>query len=103
MLGGWRRGTVSFALRTVALLAVAACAPDGARATEGVTSLVLIDSVAIVETDSVFVGRPNAIAVDATGRLYIPDGAAKRVLRVDRDGSGLVPMTREGSGPGEVR
>ncbi|WP_310570800.1 hypothetical protein [Gemmatimonas sp.] len=74
---------------------------DGAAA-DGATAISLIDSVAVVETDSVFVGKPNAIAVDAAGRVYISDMSEKRVLRVERDGSGLVPITRSGGGPREV-
>ncbi len=48
-------------------------------------------------------GRPNAITVDAAGRVYISDASAKRVLRVERDGSGLTPITRVGGGPDEVQ
>ncbi|WP_373071011.1 hypothetical protein [Gemmatimonas sp.] len=77
-------------------------AADGS-VTDGTTAITLIDSVAVVETDSVFVGRPNAITLDAAGRVYISDAAAKRVLRVERDGSGLTPITRVGAGPGEVQ
>ena len=81
-----------------------ACGGAGADRTvdDGVTSITLIDSVAITETESVFVGKPNAIAVDAVGRVYISDASAKHVLRVERDGSALTPITRSGAGPGEV-
>ena len=38
----------------------------------------------------------------AVGRVYISDASAKRVLRVERDGSALTPITRSGAGLGEV-
>jgi hypothetical protein len=88
-------------LPSVLLVACGGAAVDRA-ANDGVTSIALIDSVAVGETDSVFVGKPNAIAVDAAGRVYIADASTKRVLRVERDGTGLVPITRSGGGPGEV-
>jgi len=59
--------------------------------------------VAVVESDSVYVGRPNAITVDAAGRDDISDWAAKRVLLVEPDGWGLTLITRVGGGPGEVQ
>jgi hypothetical protein len=89
------------ALPSVMLVACGGAEVDHA-AKDGVTSIALLDSVAVGESDSVFVGKPNAIAVDAAGRVYISDASAKRVLRVERDGSGLVPITRSGGGPGEV-
>ena len=58
---------------------------------DGVTSVTLIDSVAVTETQSAFVGRPNAIAVDAAGRVYISDASETTVLRVERIGSVLTP------------
>ncbi len=89
------------ALPSAMLVACGGAAVDRA-ADDGVTSITVIDSVAVGETDSVFVGKPNAIAVDAAGRVYIADASTKRVLRVERDGTGLVPITRSGGGPGEV-
>lgn len=102
------RGRVGalFAVPVVLLAACGAETADRAAASgavpDGVTSITLLDSVAVVESDSVFVGKPNAIAVDAAGRVYISDASAKRVLRVERDGTGLTSITRSGGGPGEV-
>lgn len=89
---------------TVATVVLASCAGNAAdrAGPDGVTAITLIDSVAVVETDSVVVGKPNAIAVDAAGRVYISDASEKRVLRVERDGTTLTPITRTGGGPGEV-
>lgn len=98
-VGAW----VSAATALLAAL-LASCGGNAVdrAATDGVTAITLIDSVAIAETDSVDVGKPNAIAVDAAGRVYISDASEKRVLRVERDGTTLTPITRTGGGPGEV-
>ena len=99
---GLSRPPLIAAALSVMLVACGGAAADRA-AKNGATSIFLIDSVEVVETDSVFVARPNSIAVDASGRVYVSDGSVKRVLRVERDGSGLAPITRVGGGPGEVQ
>lgn len=99
---GMSRPLLIAAASSVMLVAFGGAAADRA-ANDGATAITLIDSVEVVETDSVFVARPTAIMVDAAGRVYVSDGSAKRVLRMERDGSGLTPITRVGAGPGEVQ
>ena len=52
---------------SVMLVACGGAAADRA-ANDGATSITVIDSVEVVETDSVFVARPNSIVVDGFGR-----------------------------------
>ena len=52
---------------SVMLVACGGAAADRAEK-NGATSITVIDSVEVVETDSVFVARPNSIAVDGFGR-----------------------------------
>ena len=63
--------------------------------------ILILDSVRIVESDKLYVGRPNAIAVGANRTVFISDIAERRVVRVD--GVGRVGiLARNGGGPGEV-
>ena len=69
---------------------------------QGQTALTLIDSTLIVESERLYVGKPNAIAVGAEGTVFISDIADRKVIRVDRDGRNLMVVASRGGGPGEV-
>ena len=58
-----RRPPLIAAALSVMLVACGGAAADRAEK-KGATSITLIDSVEVVETDSVFVARPNSITVD---------------------------------------
>ena len=62
----------------------------------------MIDSTLIVESERLYVGKPNAIAVGAEGTVFISDIADRKVIRVDRDGRNLMVVASRGGGPGEV-
>ena len=91
---------------TVLMTAVAATACSGRdvpppEASTGVT-LALVDSVRVVESESLYVGRPNEIAVAGDGSVLVSDGAEKRIVRVSRDGSSMTLVARRGGGPTET-
>ncbi len=92
-----------------ALLFFAACQPTSgdtrpgsAASADSVAAISLIDSVRIQESDSLYVGRPNAIALGPDGSVFISDIAEHKILRVARTGEGLVRVAGRGGGPGEV-
>lgn len=82
----------------VLIVGCAASAPSSRPAT-----LVLVDSVILKESDSIFVGRPGGLRIDSVGRMYVPDLLADRLLRFDRHGRFERSYGRSGSGPGEFR
>ncbi len=65
------------------------------------TTITLIDSVRVRETEQLFVGFPNAIVTKPRGTVFISDRAEQKVLRVDIDGQ-LTTVASKGGGPGEV-
>lgn len=81
---------------------VAAEAPRAARSTPG-PLVTAVDSVQLVESDSVFVGLPMAFGLDGSGDLYLSDAFSHRVLRFDRRGRLLTTYGRSGRGPGEFQ
>jgi DNA-binding beta-propeller fold protein YncE len=44
---------------------------------------------------------PKGIAVDAAGKIYVPDAGNNRIQRFDADGTPLGPIGTVGTGPGE--
>jgi hypothetical protein len=60
--------------------------------------------LALTESDTAYVGRPAALAVDPRdGSLYVTDGFWGRVLRFSPRGELLREYGRRGDGPGELR
>ena len=90
-------------LALAAALGAAACTRGEAAARgAGGPALVRLDSVELVESDTLFIGRPRDIAVNpADGTLFVSDGFANRVVRFDRAGRPLRSYGRAGTGPGE--
>ena len=82
----------------VCMMGLAAC---DASHTRHDTTVTLIDSVRVKETEHVYVGLPNAVAAGPRGSVFISDQAEQKVLRVDTDG-GLTIVASKGGGPGEV-
>ncbi len=66
------------------------------------TSLVIIDSVRVAETDNLYVGKPNYIATGSDGTVYVSDIADRKILQISRDGITLSVIASRGGGPGEV-
>lgn len=64
--------------------------------------LVLVDTVVLAESDSVYLGNPAAtFTSDGVGRLYIPDMGNNRLLRFSPAGELERVFGRPGRGPGE--
>lgn len=64
-------------------------------------ALLVIDSLDLQETDSVFASKVNAIISREGGQLLVADAAIGRVLEYSRDGRLLRTFGRRGKGPGE--
>jgi hypothetical protein len=66
-------------------------------------SLRLVDTVVLVETDSLQLGRPGQqFAVDDLGALYVPDQLQDHVVRFGPSGVPQLVYGRHGRGPGEL-
>ncbi len=85
---------------SAAMCAIALVACDGSR-TRHDTTVTLIDSVRIAESEQLYVGIPNAVAAGANGTVFISDVTERRVLRVDAAGHPSI-VASNGGGPGEV-
>jgi hypothetical protein len=60
--------------------------------------------VALLESDTLYLGRPAALAVDSSdGSLYVTDGFWGRVLRFSPSGELLRAYGTRGEGPGELK
>lgn len=81
------------------LLLLAACQSTPADAPP---LLILVDSVRIQESESLYVGRPNAIALGPDGSVFISDIADRKIVRVARAGDAVIRVAGRGGGPGEV-
>lgn len=67
-------------------------------------ALVALDSVLLIEADTLYIGNPYTPAIDPNdGSFYIPDIFSKRVLRFARSGILIQTYGRPGDGPGEFR
>jgi hypothetical protein len=88
-------------LAPAAAVLLAACGGTGHGERAGPT-LVAVDNVLLAEADTLYLGNPYALAVDAyDGSFYISDFFADRVLRFGRDGRLVRTYGRPGNGPGE--
>ena len=91
-----------YCLPLLGALLVGGCGPDAADGTGGGPALLAIDSVRLVEADTLYLGNPFSLAVDPwDGSFYVSDAYANRVLRYARDGRLAARYGRPGSGPGE--
>lgn len=91
-----------------ALAALAACAAGDERIGESRRpslrgpTLLVIDSVDLQESDSVFVSKVNAIVAQGNGRMLVADAGIGRVLEFGTDGRLVRTFGRRGKGPGEL-
>ncbi len=95
------------------LVACIACAPpmhdNGGLASacgeaSPAPSLVLVDSVPLVESDTTFIGNPAVtFTVGPDGRFHIPDRGSNRILQFSARGEFLGVAGGHGGGPGEFR
>ena len=92
-------------LFAVLLLTLIACARDfKARGERQGPALVPLDSIRLVEADTLYIGNPYTPVVDPyDGTIYVPDIYSQRVYRFARDGSLIRTYGRPGEGPGEFR
>ncbi len=60
-----------------------------------------LDSVRVKESEQVYVGRPNAMAVGRNAQVFVSDIADRKVIRIDRAGE-IRLVAGRGGGPGEV-
>jgi hypothetical protein len=73
------------------------------RSAEAGPQLVLVDSVLLVESDTLFLGQPLSITTDPSdGTIYVADAMAGRIVRYARDGRPLRLYGKAGPGPGEL-
>jgi hypothetical protein len=63
----------------------------------------VLDSVRVVEADSLLFGRPIALASDKHGGVFVSDASDGRVLHIDARGVVDRSVSRSGGGPGEIR
>ncbi|MBX3132313.1 MAG: 6-bladed beta-propeller [Gemmatimonadaceae bacterium] len=69
----------------------------------GTIQAVLVDSLMLEETDSVFVGRTGGLAVDDRRRILVADAVANALLEFDSTGRFGRRYGAAGRGPGEFR
>jgi len=78
----------------------------GERATADAAgpTLIPIDSIALPEADTLYIGNPYTPVVDPfDGSFHIPDLFSGRIMRFGRDGRLMLVYGRPGEGPGEFR
>ena len=101
-LDSLQHGPIANTARYGALLcSVAALALPVSELTAQAVLLRPLDSIRIHETEHLYVGRPNGLAVSERGDVYVSDIADRRVLRIKRSGD-LTIVAGRGGGPGEV-
>lgn len=86
-----------------ALLASVALGCHANAETSGSVQAVLLDSLVLEETDSVFVGRTAGLAVDDRRRILVVDAVANALLEFDASGRFIRRYGGAGRGPGEFR
>ncbi len=86
-----------------------ACAADGDESVGArqdpsapTAALVMADSVALQETDSLYIGSPAGLTIDAVGNVYVADAMSGHVLAFSPAGGLLRRFGKQGEGPGEL-
>ncbi len=64
-------------------------------------ALVLLDSMVLEETDTLYIGQPKEMFVGPDSSLYVMDAFGNAVVRFDQRGRAVRKYGREGDGPGE--
>ncbi|HEY0931212.1 MAG TPA: 6-bladed beta-propeller [Gemmatimonas sp.] len=64
-------------------------------------TLTAFAKVRLKDRDTVFIGKPNALAVSQRGEYFVTDIPSRRVLRFDASGSFMETIGRRGGGPNE--
>lgn len=85
---------------------IAGCTPsDNDRpAPSGLLALVPLDTVVLEESDSLYLGKPDAgLYVDDRGSIYVADEFWRHLVRFTPDGRPDRVFGQNGSGPGEFR
>jgi hypothetical protein len=91
-------------LATALFLSLTACArSNDASVTgeDGTVTLSPITTVRLIDSDTAFLGKPNSLAVSATGDIFVTDLMSRRVLRYDASGAFVQTIGRRGGGPNE--
>jgi hypothetical protein len=88
--------------RSAMMLAFAACstATDNPPSTFDIP---LQPASPFVTLESELLGQPTDLSLDGSGRLWVADALAKRVIALNPDGSLAQSIGQEGDGPGEFR
>lgn len=86
----------------IALLAAACNGSERTSEADRAPSLQYLDSLVLVESDSIYLGRPDvSFVVGPDGHFYIPDEFWSRVAEYDRSGRLVRTIGKAGEGPGE--
>jgi hypothetical protein len=91
----------SLALLCVAAACYSPAHVDKVKATP--PALVRVDSFALQETDSLFIGKIMGFTIDTSGNIYVADAFARHVVSFARDGKPLRVYGRPGVGRGEFQ
>lgn len=83
------------------ILGVVSCGQP--RADRKQESIVVMDSVELVASDSEFVARPGGLIVERDHRFLVADNGNKAVWRFDPTGRPTGRIGKPGDGPGELR
>lgn len=86
------------------------CRPEGTDRRSAVTpvtedgiGIVLVDSVLLRESDSLYIAHTSGFSIDPLdGSLYVADGYAMQAYRFARSGKAVGAYGRPGDGPGEI-
>lgn len=90
-----------FSLSWVPLLLLYGCNASESSRVGSAGFATLVDSVVLVEADSVFVGEPSGFAMAGDGAFVVADRRNGTVHRFARDGRRLSAYGRRGPGPTE--
>jgi hypothetical protein len=82
------------------MFTVNACAGGDDRA-PALVDLELPRATTVISTESGLLAGPSGIAVDGSGRVWVADFLAKRLVSVSPEGNDPLIVGREGQGPGE--
>ncbi len=84
---------------------IAGCTSDSDRpAPSGLLGVVPLDTVVLEESDTLYLGKPDAgLFVDDRGAIYVADEFWRRLVRFTREGHPDRVFGQNGSGPGEFR